>query len=57
MPLRARLSLARCHDACTHSMTKIECENCGRKVTVDGDEHVVQKKFCPRCGTEFPDHE
>jgi ribosomal protein S27AE len=38
-------------------MTKIQCENCGRKVTVDGDEHVVQKRFCPRCGTEFPDRD
>lgn len=36
------------------AMTKQECAECGRKITVEGDEHVVQKQFCPRCGTEFP---
>ena len=55
IPLRIRGMLPSRETATGASMTKIECEECGRKITVQRDEHVVQKRFCPRCGTEFPD--
>jgi DNA replicative helicase MCM subunit Mcm2 (Cdc46/Mcm family) len=40
-------------------MTKIACENCGRKVTVDreGQESRAPMKYCRRCGEELPPHD
>ncbi|MFC7081057.1 hypothetical protein [Halorussus caseinilyticus] len=37
-------------------MTKIECENCGRKATVDSDERAssAPMRYCRRCGEELP---
>jgi len=37
-------------------MPKIECEECGRKTTVDADqdESRAPKRYCGRCGTKLP---
>ena len=38
---------------------KIECENCGRKVTVNREREVQRApmKYCRRCGEELPPKE
>jgi DNA replicative helicase MCM subunit Mcm2 (Cdc46/Mcm family) len=40
-------------------MRKIECENCGRKVTVEADdrESRAPMRYCRRCGEELPPEE
>lgn len=37
-------------------MPKIECENCGRKTTVDRDspESRAPVRYCRRCGEKLP---
>ena len=37
-------------------MTKIECENCGRKVTVNKEDRQSRgpMRYCRRCGEALP---
>jgi hypothetical protein len=49
-------SSVRTADYGTKPMTKIECENCGRKATVESDDRPSREpmQYCRRCGEELP---